>query len=183
MPGHAGDALLATLAEDTTGKLRDAQRLAASIRDELEDLHAGRGRFAHAPVRQAATRLRAAENNQHQAQQLADMPDVSCRTRRSRRRAAQAWTEELASARREWGTVAGPTERQLLETLTDADHAATRHQADKARQALTRAAGAGTHARLTAIDRELALIDPQQPPSRPITDRPADISTGLALSP
>jgi conjugative relaxase-like TrwC/TraI family protein len=174
-------ALLADLPPDPTGTLRHAQQQAATIRHQLDDLHAGTGPHAHTPIGEAARRLRTTEHNHQQARQQTAGPGLSRRQHRSAERLAQAWAEELADARYQWSTVAGSTERLLLDALDDAENASARLGAQRALQALDRARGHGIHARIAAIDRELESIDAGLP-NAPAANRPVEISRGLGLS-
>jgi hypothetical protein len=115
------------------------------------------------------------------ASPAADRRSLSRRQHRSAERLAQAWAEELAAARHHWNTVAGPTERHLLDALDDAEDASSRLGAQRALQALDRASGHGIHARIAAIDRELESIDAGLP-NAPAANRPVEISLGLGLS-
>jgi conjugative relaxase-like TrwC/TraI family protein len=174
-------ALLATLPPDPTGTLRGAQQRAATIRHELDDLRAGTGRYTHAPIGEAAHRLRTAEHNHQQAQHPADASHLGRRARRALQRTAQAWADELAAAQHQWSAVAGPTERQLINALADAEHASSRLGARRALHALDRASGHSIEARIAAIDRELESIEYPQARAAPAT-RPVEISRGPGLS-
>jgi conjugative relaxase-like TrwC/TraI family protein len=173
-------ALLATMPPDPTGALRDAQQRAATIRDDLDDIRAGDGRYTHTPIGEAAQRLRTAEHNHQQAQHPA-ASHLGRRARRSQQRTAQAWADELAAAQHQWSAVAGPTERQLIDALADAEHASSRLGARRALHALDRASSHGIEARIAAIDRELESIEYPQARAAPAT-RPVEISRGLGLS-
>jgi hypothetical protein len=173
-------ALIATL-PDIGGRLRDAQRRAAALRRELDDLYAGRGRYSDTALGPAARRRRTAEHAHHEAQRQATAPGVGRRTRRSRQRTVDEWATELADAQREWATVAGPTERQLRRALADADHTVNRLEADKAIQTLDRVAGSSIHGRLAAINHELATLDPQSPDLPGVARRAKISGPGLSL--
>ncbi|MGH9252684.1 MAG: hypothetical protein ACRD0W_24685, partial [Acidimicrobiales bacterium] len=80
--------------------------------------------------------------------------------------AARAWADEPASARCDWDAVAGPTERQLLDALIDAEHTTTRLRAGRARQALDRASGRGIDVRIAVVDHELESIAAHAVPAR-----------------
>jgi hypothetical protein len=153
----------------------------AALLRELDDLHAGHGRYTDTPLGRAARRLRTAEHTHHEAQRQATARRIGRRTRRSHQRTANAWATELADAQREWAAVAGPTERQLHTALADADHTVSRLEADKAIQKLDRVAGSGIHARLAAIDRELAMLGPQSPDLPGVATRASISGPGLSL--
>jgi AAA domain len=174
-------ALRAALPPDPTGTLRQTQQEAATIRHELDDLHAGTGPHAHTPIGEAARRLRTAEHNHQQARQQTAGPGLSRRQRRSAERLGQAWADELAAARHHWNTVARPTARHLLDALDDAEDASSRLGTQRTLEALDRASGYGIHARIAAIDRELESIGAGLH-NAPIADRPIEISRGLGLS-
>ena len=156
-------ALLTVHGPAAIDRLGDARRRAASIRAEFEDLRAGDGRYSHTAIGSASRRFREAEWNHREARRLANAPSSTRRGRRRHQRLAETWAAELADARREWTSVAAPTERRLVMALARAERIVSRLEVDRARGALDRAAGVGIHARLSAIDRELAQSDPRQP--------------------
>jgi hypothetical protein len=156
-------ALLTVLGPTAMDKIGDARRRAASIGAQIEDLRAGDGRYAHNAIGSAARRLEEAEWHLRETRRLATAPDGTRRSRRRHQRVAETWAAELAEARREWVSVAGPSERRLVMALANAERIVSRLEVDRAREALDRAVGVGIHARLSAIDRELAQSDPRQP--------------------
>ncbi|MGH9229279.1 MAG: hypothetical protein ACRD07_11250, partial [Acidimicrobiales bacterium] len=70
-------ALVATLPPDPTAQLCEAQRRATQIREQLDDLHDGIGRYANTAIDEAARRLRTAEQNHNQARQSTTSPGAS----------------------------------------------------------------------------------------------------------
>lgn len=155
--------LLTVLGPTAIDRVGDARLRAASIGAQLEDLRAGDGRYAHTAIGSAARRVEEAERNLRETRQVAIAPEVTRRSRRRHQRVAETWATELADARREWTRVAGPSECRLIMALADAERIVARLKVDRAREALDRSAGVGIHARLSAIDRELALLDSHQP--------------------
>jgi conjugative relaxase-like TrwC/TraI family protein len=166
---------------DPTGKLYDTRHRVRALRQDLDDLRYGAGRWRGTQVGHAAREKVEAARQHHQAAEFARYPDMSIRMRHRWRKTAREWNTAEIDATRRYDELAAPIQHQLETTLSKAE----RYLGYLEGRASDRAQWLAQHPelehRLAAIERELHPTPTIQERLQALEVEPPSHSRGLGL--
>lgn len=106
---------------DPTDKLYDTRHRVRALRQDLDDLPCGSGRWRGTEIGQAARDKNEAERQHRQAGDFAGYPKMSMRMRHSWRKTARQWNTAMIEASRRYDELAAPIQKGLETDLARAE--------------------------------------------------------------
>ena len=152
------NAVLAVIPPDPTGQISESANQIHLVRQALDDLRTGQGRYADTPAGAAVRDVCAARRRQDEARRMLGSPGVQRRDRRAWAETETRWAQVAGAAQERWDQHSAPE----LERLTERHEALTDRHDEIIRTDGDRRAWLAAHPELprllARLDRDLTTI-------------------------